>query len=196
MDSQEQALLWEIVEHPDDDDPRLIYADWLEERGSPRAEFIRIQCELASLDKEAPPKGLAGREQALLEKHRSDWLGQLGLPLMWYAFRRGFVEDVMVPAEPFIRQVGRILEVSPIRHLRVHLADFAQATSFARVASLRRLENLHVSISHETRTLLFPLLESPHLAGLKLLGTIDGRYDRGRMDQLRQTARGSRRNSG
>jgi hypothetical protein len=28
--------------------PRLILADWLEERGDPRADFIRVQCELAA----------------------------------------------------------------------------------------------------------------------------------------------------
>jgi len=32
-----------ILERPDDDGPRLVYADWLEERGDPRGEFIRLQ---------------------------------------------------------------------------------------------------------------------------------------------------------
>jgi len=37
-----------ILEAPDDDGPRLVYADWLEERGEEaRAEFIRVQVELA-----------------------------------------------------------------------------------------------------------------------------------------------------
>ncbi len=38
-----------IRDHHDDDAPRLVYADWLDERGeSDYAEFIRVQCELAS----------------------------------------------------------------------------------------------------------------------------------------------------
>jgi uncharacterized protein (TIGR02996 family) len=37
----EQAFLRAILERPDDDAPRLIYADWLEERGDPRGEFLR-----------------------------------------------------------------------------------------------------------------------------------------------------------
>jgi uncharacterized protein (TIGR02996 family) len=42
------ALLASILANPDDDAPRLIYADWLDEHGEPeRAEFIRVQCELA-----------------------------------------------------------------------------------------------------------------------------------------------------
>jgi uncharacterized protein (TIGR02996 family) len=42
------ALFAAILADPADDAPRLVYADWLEEHGQPeRAEFIRVQCELA-----------------------------------------------------------------------------------------------------------------------------------------------------
>jgi uncharacterized protein (TIGR02996 family) len=45
----EDELLAAVVRAPDDDGPRLIYADWLEERGDPaRAELIRVQCALAA----------------------------------------------------------------------------------------------------------------------------------------------------
>jgi uncharacterized protein (TIGR02996 family) len=46
--SQQEGILAAIQEAPDDDTPRLVYADWLAEHGDPeRAEFIRVQCELA-----------------------------------------------------------------------------------------------------------------------------------------------------
>lgn len=42
-------LLKTIIDHPDDDASRLVFADWLDEHGEPeRAEFIRVQCELAN----------------------------------------------------------------------------------------------------------------------------------------------------
>jgi uncharacterized protein (TIGR02996 family) len=44
----EKAFLRAVCEHPDDDRPRLIFADWLDEHGDPRGEFIRLQCALAS----------------------------------------------------------------------------------------------------------------------------------------------------
>ena len=45
----EDALFRAILDNPDDDDVRLIYADWLDDQGdSARAEFIRVQIELAS----------------------------------------------------------------------------------------------------------------------------------------------------
>jgi uncharacterized protein (TIGR02996 family) len=42
--SEEAPFLRAIREQPDDDAPRLIYADWLEERGDPRGEYLRLWC--------------------------------------------------------------------------------------------------------------------------------------------------------
>lgn len=45
---EREPLLQTILEHPEADWPRLVYADWLEERGeTAHAELIRVQCELA-----------------------------------------------------------------------------------------------------------------------------------------------------
>ena len=48
MDDDE-ILIQAIEDDPGDDGPRLAYADWLEERGDVRGEFIRAQCELAKM---------------------------------------------------------------------------------------------------------------------------------------------------
>ena len=43
-----EALFRGILDNPEDDVPRLVFADWLEEHGeADRAEFIRVQCERA-----------------------------------------------------------------------------------------------------------------------------------------------------
>lgn len=48
--TDERSLLDAILAHPDEDMPRLMYADWLQEHGQDeRAEFIRVQIELARL---------------------------------------------------------------------------------------------------------------------------------------------------
>lgn len=45
----EAAFLAAIIENSQDDSPRLIFADWLEEQGQvERAEFIRIQCRITA----------------------------------------------------------------------------------------------------------------------------------------------------
>jgi uncharacterized protein (TIGR02996 family) len=56
--SDEKALLAAIWEHPYEDTPRLMYADWLDEQGgesnTARAELIRAQCTLDQLDGDDP----------------------------------------------------------------------------------------------------------------------------------------------
>ena len=67
------ALYRAILDQPDDDAPRLIWADWLDEHGDPdRAEFVRLQCEWANLDPSDPGRPrLAKRCDDLLSRHRS-----------------------------------------------------------------------------------------------------------------------------
>ncbi len=49
---EDAALLAAMEATPTDDTPRLVYADWLDDHGRPGAEFIRIECELAQLERE------------------------------------------------------------------------------------------------------------------------------------------------
>lgn len=72
-----------ILADPDDDTPRLVYADWLDERAggySPRAELIRVQCELARddyFDRDGLVKSnlrLSERAYDLLSRWCQSWL--------------------------------------------------------------------------------------------------------------------------
>ena len=67
----EDALLQAVIDDPDDDGVRLVYADFLEEHGEPqRADFIRVQIELSLLRENDPRRGdLEARERALLKEH-------------------------------------------------------------------------------------------------------------------------------
>jgi uncharacterized protein (TIGR02996 family) len=81
------ALLRAVLADPGDDAPRLVYADWLEENGQPeRAEFIRVQCELAR--KRSP--ALRRRAALLLANHHDALAGPLAAPGFRFRFRRGF----------------------------------------------------------------------------------------------------------
>src|SRR5262245_32678011 len=51
MTETERSLLDAVLENPDDDLPRLIYADWLDENGdAKRAEFIRAQITISQVN--------------------------------------------------------------------------------------------------------------------------------------------------
>ena len=86
--SDASALLAAIRAAPEDDAPRLVYADWLEEHGQPeRAEFIRAQCELARTENAA----LRRREAELLAVHHDAFAGPLAAPHLRFRFHRGFI---------------------------------------------------------------------------------------------------------
>ena len=46
--TDDTPFLRKIMDHPHEVGPRLVFADWLEERGDPWGELIRLQCELAT----------------------------------------------------------------------------------------------------------------------------------------------------
>src|SRR5690242_7376421 len=77
---------------PEEDGPRLVLADWLDDRGDPaRAEFVRLQLRLApgsiKPDEGWRAEGLA-RCRQLLDRHGGAWLGPLWRgslpPLVWH----------------------------------------------------------------------------------------------------------------
>lgn len=65
----EQQLLAAIYANPRSDEPRRVYADFLQERGDPRGEFIASQLDEAH--------GSDQRERELLQQHGAKWLEPL-----------------------------------------------------------------------------------------------------------------------
>lgn len=89
-DRSQAALLAEIYAHPDDDAPRLVYADWCLERSDPHGEFITLQF------KADKTKDELKREAALQKAHGTKWLGALAsVTLKDVVFRRGFPSKVV-----------------------------------------------------------------------------------------------------
>lgn len=101
MDTRRHPFFELIREHPEDDAPRLVYADWLDEQGDPRGEFIRIQCELAHVpcrDTARVDMGrfvkLVERERSLLHAFQEKWLDSLrDFQVRKFQFRRGFLAE-------------------------------------------------------------------------------------------------------
>jgi uncharacterized protein (TIGR02996 family) len=142
MDSQERALLEEIVEHPDDDMPRLIYADWLEDRGSPRAEFIRLQCELEQVSDDALQKQLRLQERKLLALYEKEWTEGVNREQVPYLrFRRGFVESIQTTV-PYLRKaIVRRYQLWPVQTLDLS-ADSDDLPPLKSITWLRRIRTL------------------------------------------------------
>src|SRR5437762_3565851 len=83
--SDEAALSAAIRANPEEDTPRLVYADWLDEQGgesnTDRAEYIRLAIELDRDDtrRRDPPerKAKRERERKLFAKHYPEWFPEL-----------------------------------------------------------------------------------------------------------------------
>ena len=176
MQAEAEAFLQRIRAFPDDDAPRLIFADWLDERGEPRGAFIRVQLALARLDDE--PAGQIDRqatrarlmeiEQNLLEEHRQEWIAPFRGIGSGHKFRRGFVEEVNVSAKDLIRRAHELFDTGPIRH--IWLLDVGSNLAAAlQCHYLSRLNALTVHAQHTGEALARAVARSPYLTGLKLL---------------------------
>lgn len=153
------ALFAAILADPDEDTPRLAYADWLQEDGEhDRAEFIRVQVELArftpneSVPWNARAVALRAREKALFAAHGASWLAPLrgsGGPLKHEVahgqFRRGFVEVVWMPAAWFVGWSDLLFRTTPVRELRVTETTVSQLADLAQVDEAARLGGLDLS---------------------------------------------------
>jgi uncharacterized protein (TIGR02996 family) len=125
--TDEAALLAAILAHPDEDTPRLVYADWLDEHGQPeRAEFIRIQCD-PNADEAAEDRAVE-----LEERNRAKWLAGLPqFPGAHWEFRRGFPEYLDAAGALFLDHYEAFARVLWLRFLTLHdlarspLRDFA-----------------------------------------------------------------------
>jgi uncharacterized protein (TIGR02996 family) len=74
----EEALLREVVANPHDPTIRLVYADWLEEQGDPRAEFLRLEAELTTMPEDDSRYAPSfARLRQLWKTLDRDWLAQV-----------------------------------------------------------------------------------------------------------------------
>jgi uncharacterized protein (TIGR02996 family) len=168
------GLVRDIGEHPEDDAPRLVYADWLDEHGEPaRAEFIRVQVELARLPAGAPaPAELVDRERALREEVLRSWLGPLcgAVEVEWH-FERGLPDRVTLGVETFVEVGETICRESGVRE--VHLFSTPRGPgerpdlgALADLPSLGRVRLLDLRGCYLGAADVEALAASPHLTGL------------------------------
>lgn len=182
MTLEAEGFLQEIIADPEDDTVRLIYADWLEDRGDPRGEFIRVQCELSELPEHDPRRTyLEAREWDLLQKHQSQWF----LPLRQVhtyekaEMRRGFLSNLSLRVSaPQMELIDRDLRWEPIQKLGVHLIEEDAEEAFLEWPFLKRIRSLYLGPGlpdrqKEPGSFLRQLLSAPMLTKLRSLRLYD-----------------------
>jgi uncharacterized protein (TIGR02996 family) len=172
--THEDAFLQDILENPEDDTPRRVFADWLLDQpdavGAARGEFIQIQCDLARVPAGTPrPERLLRRERELLAMHAREW-GSLyqRLGCTCWEYRRGFVEGVGLPASSLLSQAATLFRSAPIRELKLYHSS-GLWHNLAGCAYLGRVQTLDVEKNDLGDADLEALAGSPHLGGLATL---------------------------
>src|SRR5262245_49099485 len=169
--TQEASFLHDILENPDDDATRLIFADWLDDNGQPeRAEFIRLQIEDAPLPIADRPKERQKRESALLKKFLKRWFAP---PKGWkpgasFTIRRGFPWSLSRSVEAILECGEDLFSRWPITRLQpYHLSGAPDAVrKLAGFPWLTRLRELSTVSQHPGPAVVGALLDSPHLGNL------------------------------
>ena len=162
-DPEWSALLKAVVDAPADDLPRLVAADWLEERGDPeRAEFIRLQC---AAERDRSPS-LAWKIRTLANSLTGRLWAVEGCPnlvtLEFAAsgptltalsvqcservhFRRGFPDLVVCPAVEWLAHGAGTVPRQPVARVRLLLAsDVPIERWWAMLPTLRHLQTLEI----------------------------------------------------
>src|SRR5688572_12084819 len=129
--TERDALLRAVCENPDDDTPRLVLADWLQENGEEidcvRAEFIRLQIRLERMEATPDDGGktweewqyLSGRKLQLHFAYEESWRRDLPTGRGYRVggqSHRGFVDSLWVFDWPaFARDAEYLFQVVPIQ---------------------------------------------------------------------------------
>jgi hypothetical protein len=125
----------------------MAYADYLEEQGDPRGEFIQVQLALEDSGRGAAERvGLKHREEELLARHQAEWIGEAAPVFVWprswawderdswpfglehldgspdsppVLFSRGWIEylDLHDVNGPFLKALGESPTIRFLRHL-------------------------------------------------------------------------------
>lgn len=180
--TDEAARLKAVLDAPEDDAPRLAYAQWIESQGDAislaRGELIRAQIELLHMDPALVNSGLAlGTQQRisdLIDLHGSSWGQALAGLVDAFQFERGFVGWIKLRARSFLDHGDRILGLAPVQHLDLTgIRDVDEALTDSplldgiRSLSMNRcgLHDLHLQM----------LAASPHVANLRWLSVAENR---------------------
>lgn len=178
-------LLRAVCESPDDDTPRLVFADWLDEHGDPeRAEFIRVQIALARGESH---RKVTARADGLLGLRKRQWMGELPREMGWVwsdSFRRGFVESLLITSDmagpPHNPDPIGAFTAAPIMHLEI-----MEHTIGPWIPHLRYIKTLALSgarVTHAEATVLCSPDFKARLNSISIDGTFQ--FNDGVVDML------------
>jgi uncharacterized protein (TIGR02996 family) len=169
-----EALYRAVLENPDDDTLRLVYADALEEEGNAaRAAFIRAQVQFAHVP-EYDPAWIRARHHERDRAFGARWTLELpelpdGLDWAREPFRRGFPANIQArDAAAFVAHADGLFAEYPVESVELGVAQLAGVRQFALCPWVSRLVRLSVGEGLGAPSAR-RLLDSPHYQRLREL---------------------------
>jgi uncharacterized protein (TIGR02996 family) len=189
--TEHNAFLRAIAASPDENAPRLVFADWLEEQGEPdRAEFIRTQCALTLPGLPERRHALRVRERDLLDAHRQEWCQAFGLPIEDIVFERGLIASVRLSEwdrgrvlDPECAAQLATLRELDLSGLQLGDADLAAFAATAQMPALRKLILSDNDITGSGAVALAKAAGLPRLETLYLFGNPIGDVTRATLER-------------
>jgi uncharacterized protein (TIGR02996 family) len=179
--SDEAALLRAIGAHPDEDTPRLMYADWLDEHGrAERAEYIRVQVtRQRKLATGEDDERLYAREVELYRAHAAQWLRELmppGYDPAIVSGDRGFFAKARASAGAVLRAADHpgaglitdlVLRANPCKKGERFADQIDKLSGLPHFANVSRLRVLNVpEVLHPSGALALAMAHFPRLTEL------------------------------
>jgi uncharacterized protein (TIGR02996 family) len=165
--AQDAAFVADIRSSPDDDVPRLIYADWLTDQDDPRGLFIRLDIECLAEANPLHLRTLLRDRRRLLQRYES-WWSPADKVVAIGGFTRGFLESVTMTAQQVIDHGEELFAREPIDELRMDLSWADHGIALAEAPALRSIRRLRLTYASVWRGIL-SFLDSPHLTALEAL---------------------------
>lgn len=180
-----EALYAAICAEPDDDTPRLAFADFLEEEGGKenmaRAEYIRAAVRIAREERWSIPwrelkqktERCESKYVQLAQKKRLSWVAHLKGRVAAWDFERGFIGHITVYSKRFVAEGQKFFAEDPIRSVKfVKLSAKSGSVPVAVLfasPSLCRARRLGFDGSGLAGRELELLGDSPHVKGIRSL---------------------------
>jgi uncharacterized protein (TIGR02996 family) len=115
---RDAAFIADIRANSEDDTPRLIYADWLEDQGDPRGLFIRLDIECLTERDPLRMRMLLRDRKRLLQRYER-WWSPADKVVAIGGFSRGFLEAVTMTPEQVIAHGEEVFAREPVDELRL-----------------------------------------------------------------------------
>ena len=172
VDDVERAFLDAIARDPEDHEARIVYADWLEQRGDPRGEYVRLEAlqyriprRLAELEPTLDPVWLAAvgrRYEVVLVEEPANKI--MCIKVVREVTGRGLREakdmvDAVRPGRPSV--IASDLDRAAAERI---VAAFGQVTTVVRIQP-----HVGAPLRSAVRAMLVSVVAGQQLAAIKLL---------------------------